>query len=325
MTIKGFIANVRKWRNGLCTIHKEEGISMLTLWVDSTWSFIVYGCTIRQYSLGHFYKLRSFERKRVLTYRKLFKLIRNTNNPAYIKYLENKELFNLHFAKFVNRKWTTSSKLDKDSYENLCGLESGIIVKPQDGMEGNGVYKISNEELNNSQNKEQIYQRLKSANAIIEECVCQHKDMFFGNSSVNTIRVMTLMDKNGIVSVIKALLRAGVGDCVVDNFHQGGCVYEIHKDMGRICSLGMSVSRKDLIIHPGTDICMLGYLIPNWDKVIEGCISAHKLLPQCRYISWDVAINNTGIEMIEGNHNGDYDMFEFVGTNKYWPILKKYL
>lgn len=36
-------------------------------------------------------------------------------------------------------------------------------------------------------------------------------------------------------------------------------------------------------------------------------------------------ITTDGIELIEGNHNGDYDMLEFIGSNKYWSTLKKYL
>ena len=127
------------------------------------------------------------------------------------------------------------------------------------------------------------------------------------------------------VNVIKTVLRAGVGNAVVDNYHQGGCCYEVDIQSGRICSYGVSAKEGQCLFHPGTQICMLGYQIPNWDKVIKGCINAHALLPQCRYISWDVAITQEGIDIIEGNHNGDYDMLEFVGKGLYWPSLKHYL
>lgn len=66
-------------------------------------------------------------------------------------------------------------------------------------------------------------------------------------------------------------------------------------------------------------------MFPNWQQVVDGCIAAHKLLPQCRYIAWDVAITDNGIELIEGNHDGDYDMLEFFGEHGYWPMLKQYL
>ena len=325
MTISGFFSNIIKWRRGLLDIHKSVGLSMLYLWLDSAWSFAVYGCTIRQYSVGKFYKYKFFERKEVFTYRKLFKLIKATNNPEFVKYLEDKELFNTHFSEYVPRKWTTSAKLDDEMFKTLCDSKKGIIAKPLEGTEGNGVFLVSADELQFPKNRSKLYDKLKKGNYIIEEVVIQHPQMVFGNKSVNTIRVMSLMDKNGKVDVIKAVLRAGVSDCVVDNFHQGGCVYEVDIPSGRICSEGMSTTSDNILFHPGTDICMLGYQVPNWDAVVQGCINAHALLPECRYISWDVAITPNGIEMIEGNHNGDYDMFEFVGTNMYWRVLKGYL
>lgn len=70
---------------------------------------------------------------------------------------------------------------------------------------------------------------------------------------------------------------------------------------------------------------MLGYKIPNWDKVIEGCKKAHGMLPQCRLIAWDVAVTKTGIELIEGNHDGGYGTLEFFGDHGYWPLLSQYL
>ena len=61
---------------------------------------------------------------------------------------------------------------------------------------------------------------------------------------------------------------------------------------------------------------MLGYKIPNWEKVIETVTEAAKVVPQCRYIGWDVAILNDDVELIEGNHNPDHDLLEFVGSER---------
>ena len=92
--------------------------------------------------------------------------------------------------------------------------------------------------------------------------------MVFGNTSVNTIRTHTILDKKGKAHVIKAILRAGVGDSVVDNYAQGGSIYEVDLQTGIVCSRGKSKAGENHIIHPGTNIVMLGYQIPNWDKVI---------------------------------------------------------
>lgn len=317
---------IKRCHKNLSLLGKKENLSILKLWIDSVWSYLRYGCTIRQYINGNFFRLSSFERKKVLTCRKYFKLVRGTNDAKFVQYLEDKALFNHHFSKYVQRKWVTSKDMTEDDFSIVCEQDKGVIVKPLHGMEGDDIYKIDRSLLTSKEDRYKHYTELKHTDSIIEELVEQHPKMVFNNQSVNTIRAITLMDKQTHeVKMVKTVLRAGVGSTLVDNYHQGGCCYEVDVETGRICSFGVSAKGGNHIVHPGTTTCMLGYEVPNWQNVINGCIEAHKLLPQCRYISWDVAITNDGIELIEGNHNGDYDMLEFVGRGKFWPTLKKYL
>ena len=323
--LSSLIKYIKKCQEYLSAIHRQEGLSMCFLWIDSIWSLLVYGCTIRHYRFGRFYKLRHFERKKVFTTRKFFKFVAATNSKGSIPILEDKEKFNDFFKDFVHRKWIDSNTMDLDRFKSLYQACEKIIVKPLAGTEGQGISIIDCKE-SSDESLQRIYDGLKKQNVIIEEVVKQHHYMCFNSKAVNTIRAMSLMDKKtGDVSVLKTVIRVGAADAIVDNFHQGGCVYEVDLDSGRICSAGLSTNGEAKIFHPGTNICMLGYQIPNWDKVINGCIQAHKQLPECRYIAWDVAITDNDIELIEGNHNGDYDMFEFVGKGLWWPVLKKYI
>ncbi len=311
--------------NGLLhEVHDRDKIPMATLWLDSVWALLRYGCTITHYTHGGFYKLRDFERKKVVTFRR-FKQLQKLNDPKFIPFLRDKDKFNVHFAQFVHRKWLKMSSTTLEKFEDFCQRHDKIVIKPLDGMEGRGVHILS---VSSVDSLEILYDKLRKQNVLIEEVVKQHPQMVFGNKSVNTIRVMSVMDKNsGEVHVYRCDLRAGVGDSAVDNFNNGGCAYQIDITTGRVCSLGKFYNRAwgGVIFHPGTEICMLGYPIPNWSQVIDGCKRAHKLLPQCRLIAWDVAITDEGIELIEGNHDGDYDLLEFFGDHGYWPLLKRYL
>ena len=58
---------------------------------------------------------------------------------------------------------------------------------------------------------------------------------------------------------------------------------------------------------------MLGFQIPNWNVLLQEVEEAAKLLPQCRFIGWDVAITEMGIELIEGNHNPGLYTMESIG------------
>lgn len=94
--------------------------------------------------------------------------------------------------------------------------------------------------------------------------------MSFNNSSVNTIRIYSVLDNKGNVHILKAVLRVGVGESIVDNFHSGGVIYPINIEHGFIESKGQIRAQKDgVFVHPGTDKIMLGLVIPHWDMAKE--------------------------------------------------------
>ena len=161
---------------------------------------------------------------------------------------------------------------------------------------------------------------------IIEEPVVQHQDMVFGNKSVNTIRAYTTYDKKlNKAFCIATTLRAGVGNSIIDNSHAGGLSYEIDIDTGVIDSRGWGHQNAGGIYHPNTEICMLGRKIPYWKEVIELCQNAASLIPEVAYIGWDVAITEKGPILIEGNHDPDIDVMEFVGKFGYYNIIMSHL
>ena len=170
----------------------------------------------------------------------------------------------------------------------------------------------------------QTYNEYKKEDVLLEELIDQHPRMFFNNGSVNTVRIMSILDVHGNCHILKTILRAGVGNCVVDNYAAGGCIYAVDKESGIVESRGKSQKGVENIIHPNSDIIMLGYRLPNWDKLQTMISDAHKSIPQCRYIGWDVAITKDGVELVEGNHKPDYEFLEFLGETQWWSTIKKY-
>ena len=63
--------------------------------------------------------------------------------------------------------------------------------------------------------------------------------------------------------------------------------------------------------------------IPMWDRVLEVVTEAAKKIPQIRYIGWDIAVTNDGVEFIEGNHAPYTGTFEIMGIERlWWPKIK---
>lgn len=311
-----------KCNEKLKALSKTSGASLLYLWYDFVKSFIAHGAILNHYCRGEFYQLKGCERRKSLTYKRILQVYNKANKNEGIDKLEKKHQFNQHFKQFITRHWLYVGDADFESFFAFCNSFERLVIKPDDGLEGIGIRIIDSPK--NEATAHSLFEELKRGNFIIEECLKQDSRMIFGNASVNTIRAHSIMDKNGNIHVLKCLLRAGVGNSFVDNYSSGGCVYELNP-AGFIISPSLKKDGQKVFIHPGTDRFMLGFQVPNWEKVITGIHQAHKLIPECRFIGWDIAITDSGIELIEGNHNPDYELLEFFGTKGWWPIIKEYL
>lgn len=317
--ISPYIRYISKTHRTLKQISEEENVSMLYLYFDYAWCLIWHGCLINQYRNGNFYKTPALIRKQSFTQRRLEKVIKLCNDDKFIKYLEDKSLFNDYFSEFVHRRWLYSKFMSKDQFIELCDSNKELFVKPIDEMEGHGVRKIAV----NQEDKERLYADLINQNVMIEECIKQHKQLNLGNSSVNSARILTVLDNSGKAHIVRAGLRAGVGDAVVDNFSAGGVLYQIDIESGRIDNKGIQGANYNVIYHPNTNQCMLGYQIPNWSEAISIVTKAAEKLPECRFIGWDVAFTDSSVELIEGNHNPGIFTLESLGTpGAYEDVMK---
>jgi hypothetical protein len=156
-----------------------------------------------------------------LTYRRILDFINKLNSQEHIFKLNDKVAFNRHFNKFINRNWLSSSEMTIADFQQLCNDSSELIVKPLDDCEGQWIELLTLPDDKPTTMKD-LYQSLKQRKVIIEQRICNHPLIEFNNSSINTIRVNSIMDKTGNVHIFKPVLRVGVGDSVVDNYNAGG-------------------------------------------------------------------------------------------------------
>ena len=143
-------------------------------------------------------------------------------------------------------------------------------------------------------------------------------------SSVNTIRVCSARDRAGQVHIIGASLRGGGGGSVVDNLHADGVQYPVDVASGCILRGGVKHNgEKNILFHPSTGTKMIGLQIPHWDKILTTVQEAGKLLPNMRYIGWDIAVTEEGCEIIEANYGQGSNGMQQDGVGKY-DTIKQY-
>ena len=83
--ISSYIRYISKIHSTLKQIAEDDKVSMLYLYLDYAWCFIIHGCLINQYRNGNFYKTPPLIRRRSFTQRRLERVIRLCNDDKFIK------------------------------------------------------------------------------------------------------------------------------------------------------------------------------------------------------------------------------------------------
>lgn len=316
--------DVRKDWEAAREVSKVTRKSLLYHFVDCIWCNARYGCEAEQYVSGDFYKMKSYDRKDTYTIGRSFQVRNLVNGSEDIHFLSNKKDFNTFFASYIRRDWISCEDHDLEALSQFVMNHDRIIVKPMGGMKGNGIFefdKLNMESLND----------LVGKKILLEECIASHPLLNFNNKSLNTIRIITLLGKDGNVQVLKAALRCGVGDALVDNMSAGGVAYPVNINYGRIDGPGLAGTyslddRNYIYVHPGTDTFMVGYEIPFWKEALSAVINAASKLSQVRLVGWDVAVTANGAELIEGNSRpGPATLEYFGGQQGFYKVIMSQL
>lgn len=210
----------------------------------------------------------------------------------------------------------------------ITKLES-IFLKPVDGLQGKGCYRIDISTLSDKIMLAEIYKSIQLYDYIIQETVLQHPILNKINPySINTIRMDTFIKDDNSVEVLSGLMRFGRKGSVVDNASSGGFFIPLDLKQGKLKKYGMrflNLGNKYIYYHPDTKIKLEGYEIPYVKEAIELAKKAAILLGD-RLVGWDIAITPSGPLLIEGNRCYDIGMQEMAyGGYKKHPVFREIL
>ncbi len=252
-----------------------------------------------------FWKLNESQRDEFISCSEMQCIYRKMVQPEVRTVFWYKNLFLNRFSSYIHRPWL---EVGKASYEQFASMvsESDCIAKPIEGWWGKGI-RIIKKTTDNSEIR-RLYDECLKENILLEERVHACKEIeAFHPSSLNTVRVVTISNPQEC-NVFGAILRMGTGDSIVDNTHSGGIFASIDVKTGVIDTDGLDSNGNVYKEHPDSHIPIKGFQIPYWDKVIEMCSNATKVMPNTIFVGWDVVIfDDGGVGLIEGNHAPDFD------------------
>ena len=281
-------------------LKKRSGKGRLWLMKDMLQCAVQYNAGYIDYKIAQMYRLNKEQRGTVITRGISNEIVRRMNPKEYWHFFDDKAEFNTVFSRWISRKWVKiDDQTDPQSLYELCRRNRELIGKPLEGSSGQGILKYTEQDW--EAGPEQFLQRLKKDGiGILEELVVQHPQMAaLCPTSVNTCRIATLLgDKQQ--GIVYAFLRIGNGK-VMDNVDCGGMAARIDLESGKLLTLGADKQGNTFLKHPMTNTNIIGFTIPFWKEAKEMCMEAAQVIPQMKYIAWDVAITSQGPTFIEGN------------------------
>lgn len=190
----------------------------------------------------------------------------------------------------------------RDIIESISSKAIACFVKAAScSMGGHGVKFVNGSEMSINQIGEII--ESFDGDIIIQEKIIQNEAIArLNKSSVNTVRIMTFLRKDGSVKTCSSCLRMGLAGSVVDNASSGGITVGIEPATGKLKETAYSPSGRSYSKHPTSGTKFSDIVIPNFSKIIECAERGAVSMPKFRLISWDFAIdsNNEPI-LIEAN------------------------
>ena len=219
-------------------------------------------------------------------------------------YLELNDKFGLYekISSFYKRElFKFTSKTNRQDFINFACRINDLFIKPNSSSYGNGAMV---KYIKTAQEANCLYDFLikNGDDWLIEERIIQHDSMAAWNkSSVNTIRYITCLNKNGLFT-LTPILRTGRKGSIIDNTGGGGIFANIDLVTGKIYTNGIDKLGNVYTEHPDSNIKFLDWKVPQWEELKMLAENIHlNYMSHHIYIGWDFAFSEKGWCLIEGN------------------------
>lgn len=250
-------------------------------------------------------------------------------NHPYSKLLRNKLVFSNYFRNYFNTPRvyylinnslikSVSPQIKEESFEGFIKIlleKRKVIIKPNLGSRGVGIYIVELEEEKYLVNKKEVTESelqkfVSSLNGyIVVEFIEQSgfsKGLF--PLSTNTLRIDTFFDpiRNKVITK-QPYVRIGTSRSVpVDNNSRGGLFSMVDLESGM---LGVAIipdssdTDKQVTNHPETNAKIKGEIVPRWTEIKECILDTSRVIsPLIKVVGWDIVITEDDFVVIEGNN-----------------------
>jgi Sugar-transfer associated ATP-grasp len=208
---------------------------------------------------------------------------------------------------------------------------TGIVLKPARGGCGRGVVVLREIDLDATTFNHVDGRRLAIAELVemlsrdvptlVEERVQQHPFLkAYNSATLNTIRVVTIRDRQRNIQLAGAALKIGLDDSGVESLTEQHLAVPIDLATG---TLGPGARQSGLVcdrlaVHPGSDIPIAGQVLPHWPEIRALAISGAEVVPRIGSVGWDIGLAIDGPVLIEGNEIWGEEILQLAYGRGLW-------
>jgi len=302
-------ASLEKLSQTINAAHERSGKGKLSIFLDMCWCLARYGAGYYDYLIFRFYDLTPAQRKTYVTRFISKKFNMYMNDVNYCDLFDNKDEFYELFKDYTGRNFLDLSKATAEDVAKFCEGKERIFCKPRSKTCGIGCMRLN---VADFESAEALFEHLK-ANDIytIEDVIVNHPDVRkLYDNAVNSMRIITLVDDNKEVHVLYMVQKIGLNGSIIDN----NCMFSpVDPETGKIkypAHAGDTPLGIVYEVHPNTGITIQGYQLPCVKEAIAMVKKAALVVPQVRYVGWDVAVTPNGPIIIEGNTYCAHDFWQ---------------
>ena len=319
----------KKFADILDRAHKASGRSKLWLTFSMLHCAIRFGAGYNDYMAFGFWDLNDRQRSTYVTRVVSKKLVTLLNDDAYSHFFDDKQEFCEKFAAFVRRDQINFREADKEEVRAFVEKHPVVFQKPAHGSCGHGCTK---HDIREYESFDAFYADMQAQDAwLLETALEQHPDnaAVYPNA-MNCLRLITLIDsQTGEPHVIFATQKFGLNGRVVDNYGFG-CRVDLETGVIRWPGVsGDATLAVTYETHPQTGAPILGHKVPMFFEACDTVKKAAMVVPQLRYIGWDVGITPDGPAIIEGNNYCAHDFWQLPAQTPektgMLPVFQKYV
>lgn len=284
--------SVIKKHNGV-----ETGLTEEQLIEDMIYSLHRFGFNYSEYFWFKLYNLSTFGREGFISDKMRFEYYMELNTREGNELLRDKGRAFERLKAYYKRECLAISSIDdRINYESFAQKYKKFFYKPLASDSAMNCHVVDSKFVN-------FDHLIAEGPFIIEEIIQQAGDFAeFYPDAVNLIRIPVLTAKDGEVHLMGPFLTLGQGEMKAVNAGAGGIIATIDPETGGVIGKGwVENSEVEFAFHPQTNKRIIGYHIPEWEDAVNMCKEASKLIPECKYIGFDLAQTKDGWVMIEAN------------------------